>query len=161
MAVFRSSTTTWPGCYSRDQMTFKVLEIGRPSDTALHSYVFVTGCLPANSAKSGMCSLTVGTSGLENWRARRAGCLSQSSSTLGVSVHKPKEWGTSVPTVINDPLSKFQAEGEGDTICSAPFHSCFPVSWCHNNQKSSKQMNKQTNKQNTLPEYWFERAQSS
>lgn len=39
-------------------MTFNVFEIGRLSDMALHSCVFAAGCLPVNSAESGMCSLT-------------------------------------------------------------------------------------------------------
>lgn len=36
-------------------MTPEVLECGWFSDMDLHSCAFLTGCLPANSAESGMC----------------------------------------------------------------------------------------------------------
>ena len=66
------------------------------------------------------------------------GSLTQSSSTLGVSVHNPKEWSASVPRVINGPSpSPRQREG-GGTICSVPFHLYFPVSCCYNHQKRRK-----------------------
>lgn len=88
----RSRATTWQGFCGWGLMSFKVLEIGWFSDMDLHSCVFITECLPANSAESGNVSqLTVGISGLEIWRGRKGGSLPQPSPTLGVSVHNPKE----------------------------------------------------------------------
>ena len=136
MAVFRSCrATTWQGFSRRDLLTFKVLEIGWFSDIALHPSVFITGCLPASSAESGMHSVAVGTGGFGKGRAGEGGSLFQSPSALGVSVHSPKERSASAPRVINGPSpGPWQREG-GGTICSVPFHLYFPVSWCYNPQK--------------------------
>lgn len=102
----RGRVTNWQGYCSEDLMTFKALEIGWFPDVALHSCVFITGCLPANSAESGIRSLPVGTGGLEKWRARKDGSLSQSSSTMRVSVYNTKGRWKLVPNVIKEPLSK-------------------------------------------------------
>lgn len=145
--------TTGQGCCSRDLMTFKVLEIGRSSDTALHSCVFITGCLPANSAESGMCSLTTWHKWLRKMESQegwisvsvfiKPGCVSPQTKGMRCINANYHQWAS----------VKVPDRGRRGYNLQCSFSFEFFMSWCHNNQKRKKK--------STFSGGYFERVQSS